>query len=255
MRPPALALQGLRMHFGRTEVLRGVDLAVAEGERLALIGPNGAGKSTLFQIASGGLAPTAGEVRLFGAPITGLSPQAIHRRGLARSFQGASLFGRLSVYDNLRCSVLWSLGYRYNFLRQLRNLRDANRRTEELIALLGLERWADTPAMALTYAAQRALELGITIASGARMLLLDEPTAGMDRADTAQAIQLIRQATHGRTLLLVEHDMGVVFDLADRVAVLVRGEVLIVDTPAVVRADPRVQEAYLGHAAFMEPAR
>ena len=251
---PALELRRLGKRFGHTEVLRGVDLHVAPGERLALIGPNGAGKSTLFQLASGGLAPSTGQVWLQGRRIDGLAPFEIYRRGLARSFQITSLFPRLSVYDNLRCAVLWNLGHRYSFWRRLSGLHDANRRTEELLHLLGLDAWAGVPAGQLSYARQRALEIGVTVAGDAQVVLLDEPTAGMSRAETTQFVGLIRSLTAGRTLLLVEHDMGVVFELADRIAVLVRGELLTVDTPAAVRADPRVRQAYLGPLAAGEGA-
>ncbi len=251
---PVLETRALGMRFGRTEVLRGVDLALAPGERVALIGPNGAGKSTLFNLISGALAPTTGQVWLDGQRIDGLRPFEIHRRGLSRSFQVSSLFPRLSVFDNLRCGVLWSLGYRYTLLKYLSRLHDANRRTEALVRQMGLEAWAQVPAMHLSYAQQRALEIGITIAGGARVVLLDEPTAGMSRSETAHFVTLIRQVTAGRTLLMVEHDMGVVFELADRIAVLVRGELLTVDTPAAVRADPRVRQAYLGNLAVPEVA-
>jgi len=248
----ALHLRGLRVRLGRTEILRGVDLSVNAGERVALIGPNGAGKSTLFNLVSGSLAPDAGEILLHGQRIDGLRPFEVHRCGLSRSFQISNLFPRLTVYDNLRCGVLWSLGYRYSFLKRLSRMHDANHRTEVLLQQLGLESCARVPAMHLSYARQRALEIGITIAGGARVILLDEPTAGMSRDETAHFVALIRALTAGRTLLMVEHDMGVVFDLADRVAVLVRGEMLTVDTPPAVRADPRVRQAYLGARAEQE---
>ncbi len=242
----AVELRGLRKNFGRTEIIRGVDLAVREGENVAIIGPNGAGKSTLFNLISGRFAPTAGQVLLHGERIDGLRPFEINRRGLARSFQVSNLFTRLSVFENLRCAVLWSLGYRYSFWQFLTRLKDANQRAEQVMEMLHLQRRRDTAAMNLTYAEQRALEIGITIAGGASVVLLDEPTAGMSRSETARFIELIREVTAGKTLLTVEHDMGVVFGLADRIAVVVYGEVIAFDTPERVRADPRVQEAYLG---------
>ena len=168
------------------------------------------------------------------------------RQGLSRSFQITNIFPKLSVFENLRCGVLWSLGYKYTFLRFLSNLDDANARTEQLIKQIGLERKRDVHAVNLTYAEQRALEIGITIAGGANVVLLDEPTAGMSKSETARFIELIREVTVGRTLLTVEHDMGVVFGLADKIAVLVYGEVIAFDTPDKVRANARVQEAYLG---------
>ena len=244
----AVELKDLRKNFGKTEIIRGANLAVKAGERVAIIGPNGAGKSTLFNLISGRLAPTSGEVLLNGRSVNGLKPYEINRLGLSRSFQITNIFPKLSVFENLRCGVLWSLGYRYTFLRFLSKLDDANQRTEQLIRQVGLERKRDVLAVNLTYAEQRALEIGVTIAGGASVILLDEPTAGMSKTETAHFIALIKEVTVGRTLLTVEHDMGVVFGLADRIAVVVYGEVIAFDTPAAVRANPRVQEAYLGSA-------
>jgi len=244
----AVELKDLRKNFGKTEIIRGANLAVKAGERVAIIGPNGAGKSTLFNLISGRLAPTSGEVLLNGRSVNGLKPYEINRLGLSRSFQITNIFPKLSVFENLRCGVLWSLGYRYTFLRFLSKLDDANERTEQLMRQVGLERKRDVLAVNLTYAEQRALEIGVTIAGGASVILLDEPTAGMSKTETAHFIALIKEVTVGRTLLTVEHDMGVVFGLADRIAVVVYGEVIAFDTPAAVRANPRVQEAYLGSA-------
>ena len=246
---PMLELKQLRKSFGKTEIIRGANLAVAAGERVAIIGPNGAGKSTLFNLISGRFAPTSGEVLLAGERIDGLAPYEINRKGLARSFQVSNLFTRLSVFENLRCGVLWSLGYRYAFWKFLGRLHDANRRAEELMTMLHLERKRDVLAMNLTYAEQRALEIGITIAGGANVVLLDEPTAGMSKSETQRFVELIRTVTAGKTLLTVEHDMGVVFGLADKIAVLVYGEVIAFDVPEAVRANARVQEAYLGAVA------
>jgi branched-chain amino acid transport system ATP-binding protein len=223
-----------------------VDLAVARGERVAIIGPNGAGKSTLFNLMSGRFAPSSGEVLLDGQRIDGLRPYEINRRGLSRSFQVTNIFPRLSVFENLRCGVLWSLGYRYTLFRFLADLTDANERTEALMHRLRLAHRHDSLAMNLTYAEQRALEIGVTVAGGAHVVLLDEPTAGMSQSETRHFVELIREVTEGKTLLTVEHDMGVVFELADRIAVLVHGELIAFDTPHAVRANPRVQEAYLG---------
>ena len=242
----AVELIDLRKSFGKTEIIRGASLAVRAGERVAIIGPNGAGKSTLFNLISGRFGATSGEVRLRGARIDGLKPFEISRMGLARSFQVSNLFTRLSVFENIRCAVLWSMGYRYAFWKFLADLRDANERADEVLAMIKLDKKRDVLAMNLTYAEQRALEIGITIAGGADVILLDEPTAGMSRSETTRFIQLIREVTEGKTLLTVEHDMGVVFGLADKIAVLVYGEVIAFDEPDAVRANPRVQEAYLG---------
>lgn len=250
----ALELRELRKSFGKTEIIRGANLAVHAGERVAIIGPNGAGKSTLFNLISGRFAPTSGEVRLHCARIDGKAPFEINRMGLSRSFQISNIFPKLSVFENLRCGVLWSLGYRYAFWRFLSNLQDANERAEQLMEMIQLQKKRDTLAMNLTYAEQRALEIGITIAGGASVILLDEPTAGMSKSETTRFIHLIKQVTEGRTLLTVEHDMGVVFGLADKIAVVVYGEVIAFDTPENVRANPRVQEAYLGSVIAAQQA-
>lgn len=244
----ALELKDLRKNFGKTEIIRGVNLAVNSGERVAVIGPNGAGKSTLFNLISGRFGPTSGDILLNGQAIQHKTPYEINRMGLSRSFQITNIFPKLSVFENLRCSVLWSLGYKYSFFKFLVDLDDANERAQQLMRMIGLGHKRDVLAMNLTYAEQRALEIGITIGGGANVILLDEPTAGMSRSETARFIELIKQVTEGKTLLTVEHDMGVVFGLADKIAVLVYGEVIAFDTPEAVRANARVQEAYLGSA-------
>jgi len=247
--PIALELLDVRKSFGVMPIIRGVSLAVSRGERHAIIGPNGAGKSTLFNLISGRFAPTTGSIRLNGENVTGLPPYRINRRGLARSFQVTNIFPRLSVYENIRCSVLWSLGYRYSFWRRVDKLRDANEQTEHILEQIRMTARRESPAGVLTYAEQRALEIGITIAGGAQVILLDEPTAGMSRAEAAAAVDLIRTVSQGRTLVMVEHDMGVVFDLADRISVLVYGEIIATDVPDRIRADAAVQTAYLGTPA------
>ncbi|MDI1238233.1 MAG: ABC transporter ATP-binding protein [Polaromonas sp.] len=242
----ALELKDLRKSFGKTEIIRGINLAVTAGERVGIIGPNGAGKSTLFNLISGRFEPSSGQVLLNGQRIEGKKPFEINRLGLSRSFQITNIFPKLSVFENLRCGVLWSLGYRYTFLKFLAGLDDANDRADELMKMIKLDKKRDVLAINLTYAEQRALEIGITIAGGANVILLDEPTAGMSRSETTRFISLIKEVTVGKTLLTVEHDMGVVFGLADRIAVVVYGEVLAFDEPEAVRANQRVQEAYLG---------
>ena len=246
--PATRALQLVDVHksFGQTEIIRGVSLAIQPGERVAVIGPNGAGKSTLFNLISGRFAPSSGQIDLHGTRIDGQKPFEINRLGLARSFQVTHLFPRLSVFENLRCAVLWSLGYRYSFWRLLSGLQDVTERVQQLMAQVTLTHKAGVLASELSYAEQRALEIGVTIAGNASVILLDEPTAGMSRSEAGHFVSLIRQVTEGKTLLMVEHDMGVDFDLADRIAVLVYGEVIAFDTPEAVRADARVQAAYLG---------
>jgi branched-chain amino acid transport system ATP-binding protein len=246
MSQPILELKDLRKSFGKTEIIRGVDLAVYAGERIAVIGPNGAGKSTLFNLISGRFEPTSGDILLKGQRINGKKPFEINRMGLSRSFQITNIFPKLSVFENLRCGVLWSLGYKYSFWKFLADLDDANERADQLMEMIKLDKKRDVLAMNLTYAEQRALEIGITIAGGAEVILLDEPTAGMSKTETTRFIKLIREVTEGKTLLTVEHDMGVVFGLADKIAVVVYGEVLAFDTPDAVRSNAKVQEAYLG---------
>ncbi len=242
----ALELKDLRKSFGKTEIIRGINLAVTAGEHIGIIGPNGAGKSTLFNLISGRFAPSSGQVLLNGQRIDGKKPFEINRAGLSRSFQITNIFPKLSVFENLRCGVLWSLGYKYTFLKFLADLDDANERAEELMRMIKLDKKRDVLAINLTYAEQRALEISITIAGGANVILLDEPTAGMSRSETTRFVKLIKDVTVGKTLLTVEHDMGVVFGLAEKIAVVVYGEIIAYDTPEAVRADQRVQEAYLG---------
>ncbi len=246
MNQPALELSSLHKSFGSIEIIRGVDLAVPTGERHAIIGPNGAGKSTLFHLISGRYTPSAGSIRLRGEEIGGMAPQLINRRGLSRSFQVTNVFPRLSVWENVRCATLWAMGYKYCFWRNVGALDDAQRRTEEILTEINLlDRWR-MPAGMLTYAEQRALEIGLTIAGNADILLLDEPTAGMSHAETERVVSLIRKVSENRTLVMIEHDMGVVFDLADRISVLVYGEIIASDVPEAIKANREVQQAYLG---------
>jgi branched-chain amino acid transport system ATP-binding protein len=250
----ALELVDLRKNFGRSEIIRGANLSIAAGERCAMIGPNGAGKSTLFNLISGRFDLSDGDIRLKGQSIAGLKPFEINRRGLARSFQISNLFVNLSVYENLRCAALWSMGYRYSFWQRLGALRDVHERAEQVMEQIGLQRQRNVLASVLTYAEQRALEIGITIAGGADTILLDEPTAGMSRSESDAAVELIRKVSEGKTLLMVEHDMSVVFGLADKIAVLVYGEIIACDTPANIRRNPAVQAAYLGSSMLEESA-
>jgi branched-chain amino acid transport system ATP-binding protein len=246
MTAPALRLSGVCKSFGRSTILKEVNLIVAAGERHAVIGPNGAGKSTLFNVISARFPASRGRIELKGQDIEGMCPRDINRKGLCRSFQITNIFPNLTVFDNLRCAVLWTLGYRYSFWHRLSRLRDAQARADGVLAQIGLSRRREVLAGVLTYAEQRALEIGITIAGGADVILLDEPTSGMSRSESDEAVALIRKVTEGKTLVMVEHDMSVVFGLADRISVLVYGQILASGTPAEIRANPAVQEAYLG---------
>ncbi len=246
---PALEIRNLKKSFGPAEIIRGVNLAVPKGERHAVIGPNGAGKSTLFNLISGLLVPTSGDVLLNGEKISGRPAYEINRRGLSRSFQVTNIFPRMSVFENVRCGVLWSAKQKYAFWRGVEAAPGVNERTEKVLEEIGLVERRNVLAGVLTYAEQRALEIGVTIAGGADVILLDEPTAGMSRHETDVAVGLIRRISEGRTLMIVEHDMGVVFGLADRISVLVYGEIIATGPPAEIRASAKVKEAYLGEEA------
>jgi branched-chain amino acid transport system ATP-binding protein len=249
MTAPAVELKDVQKSFGNISIIRDLNLSVAQGERHALIGPNGAGKSTTFNLISGYMAPTSGSVLLRGQLISGLPPYQINRRGLSRSFQVTNVFANMSVWENLRCAVLWATGHRYAFWKNIDNLPEVRDRTAQILVDINLTAQRDVPAGLLTYAEQRALEIGITIAGGADVILLDEPTAGMSHAETERAVALIRRLTEGRTLMIVEHDMSVVFGLADRISVLVYGQIIASGTPEEIRGNPKVKEAYLGEEA------
>jgi branched-chain amino acid transport system ATP-binding protein len=249
-----LEVRGVTKRFGGLTAVNDVSFEVNEREILSVIGPNGAGKSTLFNLISGRFFPTRGRIALNGRPIGGLKPFQINRMGLSRSFQVSNIFQNMTVRENVRCGVLWSLGYRYSFWRNIGNLSEVQRRTAEVLERVELTDKANLPASLLSYADQRTLEIAITIAGGAQVILLDEPTAGMSHSETDRAMALIRQATEGRTLVIVEHDMGVVFGMADRISVLVYGEIIATGAPSEIRGSARVREAYLGDEALPEEA-
>jgi branched-chain amino acid transport system ATP-binding protein len=242
----AIELRGVHKSFGPTEIIRGVDLAIAQGEIHAIIGPNGAGKSTLFNLITGHYRVSRGRIALNGQDITNRAPFQINRKGLSRSFQVTNIFARMSVYENVRCGALWDLGYGYSFWQFVARRRDLAERTEMVLEQTGLMSRRNVPAGMLSYSDQRALEIAVTIAGDASVVMLDEPTSGMSSSETEQAVALIRDISQTRTMVIVEHDMGVVFDLADRISVLVYGKIIATGTPEKIRADPGVQEAYLG---------
>ena len=250
--PAALELSGLTKSFGKAQIIRGIDLTIPKGERHAIIGPNGAGKSTLFNLVTGKYTPTTGTVALNGEDVTGLPPFQINRRGLSRSFQITNIFPKMSVFENMRCGLLWSMGYGHSFWHFVGRQRRLNERAHDILERIGMAAKRDVLAGSLAYADQRALEVGITIAGGADVIMLDEPAAGMSHSETDAIVALIREVTQGKTLVVVEHDMGVVFDLADRISVLVYGEIIASDTPERVRGNAAVQEAYLGAALEAE---
>lgn len=241
-----LSLSHVTKNFGKTEIIRGVSLDIEKGEKHAIIGPNGAGKSTLFHLISGRYTVSSGSIKFNNEEIQNKQPFEINRLGLARSFQVTNIFPRMSVFENIRCALLWSSGYKYSFWHLLGRQRELNENTAVVLDQIGLADKQNLPAGELAYAHQRALELGIAIASGAEVIMLDEPVAGMSHSEAESAVQLIRDITEGKTLIMVEHDMNIVFDVADRISVLVYGEIIACDKPENIRANTQVQEAYLG---------
>jgi len=248
----ALKLQDLKKNFGKAEIIRGVNLDIGESERHAIIGPNGAGKSTLFNLITGRFPPTSGKVFLHGEDLEGKAPFEINRMGLSRSFQITNIFPKMTVFENVRCSLLWAEGYKYSFWNIVNRAQHLTEAADAILEQINLTERRELPAGVLSYAEQRALEIGITIAGGADVIMLDEPTAGMSNTETDYIVDLIRKVTVGKTLIMVEHDMGVVFGLADRISVLVYGEIIATGKPEEVRANAKVQEAYLGAALEAE---
>ncbi len=252
MTTPALSLDKLNKSFGPAKIINDVSLDIAPGERHAIIGPNGAGKSTLFNLISGLYTPTSGTVSLHGQDISDMPPHEINKLGLSRSFQVSNIFTNMTVRENVRCGVLHSKGQGYAWWRNIGSNKAVQQKTWEVLEHCSLADKANVPAALLPYADQRALEIAITIAGGADVILLDEPTAGMSHSETARAVDLIRRASEGKTLVIVEHDMGVIFDLADRISVLVYGEIIATDKPEGIRGNAAVREAYLGDEALPE---
>jgi branched-chain amino acid transport system ATP-binding protein len=241
-----LHIQNIHKDFSGLKVLTGVDFQVREKERHAVIGPNGAGKTTLFNIISGKFKPSSGAILFQGRDISGKPPHTLNRHGLSRSFQITNVFQELSVFDNILSGVRSRYGLRYNFFKNPIHDRSITEKSEAIIEQVGLVSVKDQPASSLSYGQQRALEIGITLSTEPELILLDEPTAGMTREETEQAIQMIDQVTAGHTLIIIEHDMEVVFSLADTISVLHYGTILVSDSPEKIRNDQRVKDAYLG---------
>jgi branched-chain amino acid transport system ATP-binding protein len=241
-----LEIQGVYKDFKGLKVLNDVNLAVEEGECHAIIGPNGAGKSTLFNVITGKYQPTKGKIHFNEEDITGLSPYRIASKGLARSFQITNVFPGMTVYANVRNAVLSKRKIRFNCFVRLDKIDSVRQETLDLITTLGLDSIRDVPASELSYGQQRALEIGISLATDPKLILLDEPTAGMTREQTREAVSLIKRVTKGKTVMVVEHDMDVVFSMADRITVLSYGEVLASGPPEEIRGNERVKRAYLG---------
>jgi len=241
-----LKLDGVEHDFSGLKVLFGVNFYVEEGERHALIGPNGAGKTTVFNCITGELHPRKGSVLYKGNNIVGKHPFQNARNGIARSFQITNIFWNLTVRENLQSSILSRVRRRFNFWKRISAMDDVNREADHILGLLNLTEEADTPAGLLAYGQQRALEIGLTVSLKPDLILLDEPTAGMSKEETHHAVRLIRSLTEGISMVIIEHDMDVIFDLADRITVLQYGEVICSDVPSEVRNNSKVREAYLG---------
>lgn len=243
---PLLQVTNLFKDFSGLKVLFGIDLKLEQGERHAVIGPNGAGKSTLFNVITGKYVPSRGRITFKGQDITGLAPHKIARLGLARSFQVTNIFRAMTVFDNVRNAVLSRNGRRYSIFPTLARMRTISEETERILDLIELLDRKDELAGELAHGHQRALEIGLTIAMDPALILLDEPTAGMSSTESRETVKLIEKVTEGKTLLIVEHDMDVVFSIANGITVIYYGQVLAAGPPEAIRNDQQVKDAYLG---------
>jgi branched-chain amino acid transport system ATP-binding protein len=241
-----LAIDGVTRTFGALSALAGVSFALEARERRAVIGPNGAGKTTLFNVITGQLPPSGGRIVFDGRSIAGLPPHTVARRGVSRSFQRTNLFPRLAVLENLRLAAAARSAGSYNFFGRVERVTAPLARARETAAAVGLAERLDTVAGQLSYGEQRQLEVGVALATRPKLLLLDEPTAGMSPEETQRMTRMLEGLPREVTLLIIEHDMDVVASLADRVTVLHYGEVLTEGTFDEVKRDPRVYEVYLG---------
>jgi len=241
-----LETKGLHQDFSKLQVLSDVNLQVKAGERHAVIGPNGAGKTTLFNVITGTYRPSKGQVFFKGKDITGAPPYALTRLGMGRSFQITSTFDRMTTFQNIRLAVLSKRGIRFNLWRRVDKMEEVTREADEVIRRINLDRERDFPAGVLSYGKHRSLEISLALATDPELVLLDEPTAGMSRDETHHAVALIRRLTEGKTVVIIEHDMDVVFSLADRITVLHFGQILTTGTPEEIRRNQAVKDAYLG---------
>jgi branched-chain amino acid transport system ATP-binding protein len=241
-----LETKGLFHDFKGLEVLFDVNLEVKEGERHAVIGPNGAGKTTLFNVITGTYRPSRGQVFFKGKEITGARPNELTRLGMGRSFQITSTFNRLTAFQNIRLAVLSKRGIRFQMLRKVDRMEDITRETDEVLKRINLDKERNMPAGVLSYGKHRSLEISLALATDPDLVMLDEPTAGMSRDETHYAVELIRRLTEGKTAVIIEHDMDVVFSLADRITVLHYGQILATGPPVEIRQNQAVKDAYLG---------
>jgi branched-chain amino acid transport system ATP-binding protein len=241
-----LETRGLYHDFGGLEVLFDVNLQIREGERHAVIGPNGAGKTTLFNAITGTYKPSKGKVFFKGKEITGLKPYQLCRMGMGRSFQITSTFTNMTAFQNVRLAVLSKRAIRFNLFRKVDKMKEITTETDEILKRINLFGERNFPASALSYGKHRALEISLAMATDPQLVLLDEFAAGMSRDETHNAVALIRKLTENKTVVIIEHDMDVVFSLADRITVLHYGRILATGTPDEIRQNQDVKDAYLG---------
>jgi len=241
-----LQINSVDKDFSGLEVLLGINLTVEHGERHAIIGPNGAGKSTLFNLITGKHRVSNGQILFKDQDITNWPPHKVCRVGLARSFQVTNIFPSMTVYENIRNVIVSKKGMRFNMFTRLGNIEDVDAETRGVLETIGLETASDTPAGELAYGHQRALEIGLALATEPELILLDEPTAGMTTEETRDAVKLIERITMGKTLIIIEHDMDVVFSISDRVSVLYYGKILATGTAEEIKESQEVKKAYLG---------
>jgi branched-chain amino acid transport system ATP-binding protein len=241
-----LETKGIYHDFSGLKVLFDVNLEVEEGERHAIIGPNGAGKTTLFNVITGTYVPSSGQTFFKGNEITGFKPHQLARIGVGRSFQITSTFSKLTAFQNIRMGILSKRGIRFNLFRKADKMQAITEETDELLKQINLNEERDVPADLLSYGKHRSLEVSMAMATDPELVMLDEPTAGMSRDETHNAVELIRRLTEGKTMVIIEHDMDVVFSLADRITVLHLGTILASGPPAEIRENQAVKDAYLG---------
>ncbi|MCK5486295.1 MAG: ABC transporter ATP-binding protein [Desulfobacterales bacterium] len=241
-----LETNGLYHDFKGLRVLFDVNLQVEKGERHAIIGPNGAGKTTLFNLITGTYTPSEGRVLFKDSDITGKGPYEILRLGMGRSFQITNTFNDMTTFQNIRLAVLSRKGIRFNVLRKIDRMHEVTEETERILKWVGLDGERDIHAGKLSYGKQRSLEISLALSTDPELVMLDEPTAGMSKDETRNAVEQIRRLTEGKTMVIIEHDMDVVFSLADRITVLHLGTILASATPAEIRENQAVKDAYLG---------
>jgi len=241
-----LETKGVYHDFSGLEVLFNINLEVNEGERHAIIGPNGAGKTTLFNVITGTYMPSSGQIFFKGNEITGFKPHQLARIGMGRSFQITSTFSKLTAFQNIRMGILSKRGIRFSLFRKVDKMQAITEETDELLNRINLNEERDVPADLLSYGKHRSLEVSMAMATDPQLVMLDEPTAGMSRDETHNAVELIRRITEGKTMVIIEHDMDVVFSLADRITVLHLGKILAVGPPEEIKENQEVKDAYLG---------